>query len=253
MKRIALLVGVNKYACGSNLNGCLNDVLDLNAKLSKLGFDEITILNDADAATENWLAALEELISKGAAGDLLFHAHSHHGAQVKDRSEADGLAEVWCPPDFDWSPRHMIADKQMKALLDKLAPGALFEDWADCCHASDSLRGMAFKGESPRFLPNPEIDILSERQLISHLVVDARPGVVQLAACRSEQTSADALINGRYCGAFTHYALEVWEELGSPSLGALIDAVAPRLSRYGYSQRPEYVGSPENARRIVAG
>ena len=251
MKRIALLVGINKYDCGQNLNGCLNDVEALNTKLQKIGFDSIAILRDAEACAKNWLEALRELISMGSPGDMLFHAHSHHGAQIKDTSEADGLAEVWCPPDFDWSPEHMITDKQMKAALDMLNISALFTDWADCCHASDSLRGIAFKGALDRFIPNPDIDILGARQIVSHIVVDPRPNVLQLAACRSEQTSADAFIDGRYCGAYTHYGLEVWDEFIRPLNGELIDATALRLSRYGYGQRPEYVGTAENAKRFI--
>jgi len=225
---------------------------DIKKKLVSLGnIDEIVELLGPNMSTKNWLALLEKYIRDANPGDIVFHAHSHHGAQVSDSTETDGLAEVWCPDDFDWDPDHMIVDDQMDKLLSLLKPGAQFVDWADCCHAADSLRELMFKDEKAKFIPNFDLSSAIMRITSTPIDPDRRPGVTQLAACRSNQTSADACIGGHCCGAFTHYALEIWGELGSPAYGPLIDATVPRLSRYGYSQRPEFVGTADFANRII--
>lgn len=252
MSRIAILAGTNYEGQSHALRGCLNDMSDIKAQLKKINFEgQIIEVLSKDMTTQNWLSAIEEAVANAKPGDVIFHAHSHHGAQVQDEFEEDGLAEVWCPDDFDWSPERMIKDEQMRAILERLPVEALFVDWADCCHASDSLRTMPFKDEKPRFLANPALTAAAMTHIASTVVDPDYSRCIQLAACRSEQTSADARINGYYCGAFTHYALQVWSVDWYVKYGRLIDQSKQLLSRNGYSQSPEYCGNDINTERFM--
>jgi len=132
------------------------------------------------------------------------------------------------------------------SILKKLHEKARLVDWADCCHAAGSTRDLFYKDERPKFIPNNDVN---GRWIVkgTPVEVEDRPNIIQPAACRSNQTSADAFIDGSYCGAFTHYALEVLDE-GSICYGDLIDLTLQRLSRNGYSQCPEFCGTSENAK-----
>jgi len=63
---------------------------------------------------------------------------------------------------------------------------------------------------------------------------------VLLAACRDDQTAADATINGRPAGAFTHYLCQTLRSEGlSASRRTLIDRVGQALADAYFSQVPQ--------------
>ena len=115
MTNRALLVGINDYPSPNQLSGCLNDIDDMSAYLqSACGFEpgDIQTIADKQATTANILAALEAFASSLAPGDRALFHYSGHGAQMPTRTsgEIDGLDEVICPVDFDWSDAHAIRD-----------------------------------------------------------------------------------------------------------------------------------------------
>jgi hypothetical protein len=173
-------------------------------------------------------------------GDVLIHHHSHHGAQIKDNMESDGLAEVWCPDDFNWSPSNMITDDWMSELLwTNLPKGVRYVDIADCCHAGDSLRclNLYMADETAKFIPNPEVQKMKGQEVI--LRITGHHSGIQMAACRSGQTSADAFIENQYCGAFTYYFLKAWDQLQNPFYNQLVDRTAYLLAENHFEQIPE--------------
>ncbi len=243
MQAFITLAGTNYTGSSNALRGCLNDMDDGRTFFTSKGF---TILNDVrgkDLTTANWKEALLSMRSKinALTGPVLVgHMHSHHGTQLPDLSEADGLKEVWVPEDFDWSPERCIDDDWMAEYVKGYRAGVCYFDWADCCHAADSLRAFRNKNELPRFMPNPELS--AERVYVSHPMVvtgEDHRGIL-LAACRSDQTSADALIDGRYCGAFTNAMLRaIRNTSGGISYASLIMQATRILELRGFTQRPE--------------
>jgi hypothetical protein len=241
--RLALLVASNYDKSQFALRGCLNDMQMLEDKLTSLGVDGIVKLLGTDMTTSNWLDAMRGHAAKLSVNTIGFHGHSHHGSR-------HGASEVWCPDDFDGTEAKMIQDKQTRDIL-KTVKGR-WVDWADCCHAADSIRAITFKDEKLKFIPEDRSPILVSAigQMISSIadtVVDPEyaTNCLQLAACRSDQTSADAKIDGKYCGAFTFYGLRAWD--AKATYGSIIDKSKALLSRNGYAQSPEYCGSANNA------
>ncbi len=254
--RFAVLAGSNYKGTPNELHGCIQDVINMRAMLEAKGYTIIADLRDSDMSAENWLAALAEMQAKvnatsGAA--IAGHSHSHHGAQVRDLTgtEPDRLSEVYCADKFDWTPKTMITDKQMGRHVSGYRSGVIYWDLADCCHAGDSLRSLWCPGERPRYIPNPELKGFISN-LINPMVVsgEERKGIL-LAACRSNQTSADAVIDGKPCGAFTNAFLRAWGETPGASYRVLMAKATSILSLGGYDQRPE-LDCPTGAQELPA-
>ena len=64
-----------------------------------------------------------------------------------------------------------------------------------------------------------------------------------ISGCRSDQTSADALIDGRYNGAATYYLLRALRADPTLPLGKVVHAASQALNAAHYSQDPGTFGS----------
>ena len=71
MSKRALLVGINSYP-GCPLQGCVNDVHNMEAFLQGQGFETKHLL-DHDATTKNVIAELKSLIKSTKEGDSVEH------------------------------------------------------------------------------------------------------------------------------------------------------------------------------------
>jgi hypothetical protein len=111
-------------------------------------------------------------------------------------------------------------------------------------------RKLAFVTEQMRALRDtPVADDEFERRVLAvvgayekkHFGVDRLSGnTVLIAACRSDQTAADAHIGGSYNGAFSYYLAEVLSEMGANAGYAdLIREVGKRLYAGQYEQVPQ--------------
>jgi Caspase domain. len=71
---------------------------------------------------------------------------------------------------------------------------------------------------------------------------------ILLAACRENQTSADAFIGGGYHGAFTYFLVETIKELESMtsdkhlSYRRLVQETGEKLEKNGFEQIPQLEG-----------
>lgn len=227
VNKYALLVGINKYQePGNDLQGCVNDVMDMAELLtSEYGFnkDDIRILTDARATQQNILERLEWLVSDTKPGDLLVFHYSGHGAQIRDRKGDeldDHMTEILCPHDLDWD--NPFTDDMMAGIIKKTPEGSLFEFFSDSCHSKTQDRGMSqnphYK-KAKRIIPPPDIAWrgqgrgLKVKKFGTKGFNSTESGNVHitdlkdvlLSGCRDEQTSADAFFDGRYNGALTYY------------------------------------------------
>jgi hypothetical protein len=127
------------------------------------------------------------------------------------------MDELLCPCDMDWDGKYILDDK-LNDIFNRVPKGAHAEVFLDCCHSGTGLRDVTL-GRPPelgpehptldRFLPPPadisarvtgEEDDLAEPRNFRAVL---RGSVVLWTGCRSDQTSADAYIDGAYNGAFT--------------------------------------------------
>jgi len=252
MAQKAFLVGINKYP-GAPLNGCLNDIQDMSKYLSECGFKskDIRTLTDNMATTKAILDGLAWLVKGAIAGDRLFFQFSGHGVQVPTRNaaaEVDGLDEAICPVNFSWTDATTIRDKQFREIFATVPVGVSFLWVSDSCHSGDLSKDMPPAGQTPRtmFLPtgHPLADDMAKAKAFpKKKPVATRVNAALISGCTSRQTSADALIDGRYNGACTYYLLKILRSNPPAPLKDIVQLLNTELKINGYSQSPRLEGS----------
>lgn len=255
----AFTLGINAYP-GCPLSGCVFDTKNMGSVVALREIKNQRTLLDGDATTKNILDMLKWLAETPSGGRALFW-YSGHGAQVPtdDPSESDGLAECMCPVDFDWSPEHMIIDKQLVAVLGKMPPGVRFDWGSDSCHSGNLDRNISKRKNHPRRYPIPEamLQRIAQRHVQGHSVrslhgkframLGGRLDVGFASGCRSDQTSADTEVNGQPCGAFTWYFVEALKSLPlNASLSEVVSKTRTLLAQDGYDQVPQVEGTQGN-------
>jgi hypothetical protein len=246
----AFLVGINNYP-SSPLRGCVNDVHSFKALLlQKYGFKEanVRILLNSNATTKNMTDGLYWLASGAVPGDKRFHHFSGHGTQYPNASEDDGLSEVICPVDFDWSPGKMISDKAYYSIFSSMPKGVVLNWVSDSCHSGDLQRSLSFRARSRFMKPTHEILALlasrRKRIKLARSVTGSFLDVGFVSACRSDQTASDTNIGGTPCGALSWFMVKELRQAASDvPLDKLVESVRRQMSLSAYDQVPQVEGS----------
>jgi hypothetical protein len=274
MKNKALLVGINKYPDSQNeLRGCINDILDMEHLIAETNkvYDKQNIkkLTDRDATKKGIVTQLKWLLEGAEPGDQLLFHYSGHGAQAPTLNatiEPDGLDEIICPYDFDGSNNTTLRDKEFAQLFAGIPKGVHFVWISDSCHAEDLSRDLQMPGEPQYryFNGMMQIGMKHERkenegrinevnELSTFETYDASTIITAplngalLSACASHELSADAYIDNRFNGAFTHYLIKnLLQYSDSKSMQAIVQLVNIDLDKNGYDQNPESEGKLQN-------
>lgn len=251
----AFLLGINTYP-GAPLSGCVEDVTNAANFLvdeHKVREDDVRLLTDARATKAaimdrlNWLVQCEP-------GDQIYFHYSGHGTQVADRNhnaEVDGLDEVICPVDFAWDPNFYITDKELVAIFSKIPAGVSFNWCSDSCHSGDLTRDMPAHSSRNKFISPPADLAWRIRTARNKSIISSRSrGMIGnmldvgfISGCRSDQTSADTVINGRPCGAFTYYLLKNLRAMKDKPLKDVTRSIVADLAANGYTQQPQAEGA----------
>jgi hypothetical protein len=265
--RKALCVGINKFKnySSSNLQGCVNDATQMSGLLKALvGFADADVvkLTDEQATKANIMTNLQSMVADAKAGRLsnLVFSLSSHGTQVPDLSgdEPDRADEAFCPHDLaqagdQWDLKYVITDDELHDLFIQLPPTVLLEVYLDTCHSGTGLRDAdMLLDRRPRYLPPPSYEAFTKvrgrrsRGLARALAETAALSDKSLAhhvlwaACRSDQTSADAHIAGSWHGAFTYFFVkEMSASSNKLSRKAILTKVRADLEAGHYSQTPQ--------------
>ena len=209
----------------------------------------------------------------------VFH-FSGHGTYVPDRNgdEPDGRDEALVP--YDFTATGALTDDILRAAYNGFTPDTHLLLTMDCCHSGTITRNpvqdityrflpntyeeqQAFDAAARRAQAARDAHIrqamrdvradvsddewdrrykaAASRYDKQHFGVDKLNGnVVLLAACRDDQTAADARIGGDFNGAFTYYLTEVLREgAGRLTYGDLIKQVGQRLYANTFRQIPQ--------------
>jgi hypothetical protein len=255
MSKAALCVGINNYpGTGSDLHGCINDANAWAARFNSRGFTTDVLL-DEEATWERMTRSIEQVVAGAGAGDTVVITFSGHGSYVPDIDGDefdDERDEVICP--YDISKNRPLTDDQLYDLFSDRQGDVRTVLIADSCHSGSVARlapplGEAEPPERIRFLPPsvflPQEDITGLRGV----GLTARPRqrkheALLLAGCRDTETSADAFLDGRPCGAFSFYALEALDRVdeGATYL-QWMNAIRQLLPNQRFSQHPTMQGS----------
>lgn len=274
-KRKALCVGINNFKNypSAALQGCVNDANDMAAVLKDLfGFQsgDITILTDDKATKENIIHNLKDMVAGAKAGKYayLVFSMSSHGTQVPDvdgDEKADHADEAFCPHDLkqsgsNWDKKHIIVDDELHKLFVQLPDNVILEVFLDTCHSGTGLKGIdMLLDRNLRYLPPPSLEAYErvenkKSRGVARLFLDK--GIIHhilWAACRSDQTSADAHIGGSWHGAFTYYfCKEIRKCKNALSRKELLARIRADLRAGRYSQIPQLESEAANRSAIIS-
>jgi uncharacterized caspase-like protein len=217
--------------------------------------ENIRILTDSRATKKGILSALNWLLLGASAGDQILFQYSGHGAQIPSHSptiEKDGLDEIVCPYDFsgEAAAETAISDKEFASIFAKIPNGVHFVWISDSCHSEDLSRKHEFVGAittDTRFRRFNHNESTQQAEAIAPIVslgsAHSPLHGALLSGCASHQLSADAYINNRFNGAFTHYLIKNLSLYGQDaSMQEIVKYVNIDLMLNDYEQNPQSEG-----------
>lgn len=239
--KAALLVGINRYADGNNLRGCCNDVDNSFTVLTDIfGYEseQITVLKNEDATTENILEQLSILVGKLEEGDDGFFHFSGHGSQVadKDGDEADFKDELICPHDMDWRKRKYITDDDLAKIFSGIPNGAWLEVILDSCFSGTATKAAGRRHSKTILSPHlsSELPIRRMTRAVEHV-----GNHILWSACSENQTSSDAYLGGKFNGAFTYFWVKLFRENTNILRHQLLEKIRSKLKKWDFDQVPQ--------------
>ncbi|PNW47904.1 UNVERIFIED_CONTAM: hypothetical protein BEN50_11570 [Euhalothece sp. KZN 001] len=264
-RKLALLVGINRYSSATNLRGCVTDTISQRELLiHRFGFNPQDILMVSDESEikptrENILQAFQShLIDQAKPGDVAMFHFSGHGSRVLDRDSLteDGLSSTYVPQDRTRKQEGgniFVSDITGRTLFLLMAGVNTDRLTAvlDSCHSGGGTRGnyrvrslsSYFDSDQP-FSEELEYRNQLQAQLnlpASVLQKTLARGVI-LAATQPEQLAVDGSFEGFYAGVFT-YALThyLWQETEPRTVTIAFEEVARRTTQIStLGQNPQF-------------
>jgi metacaspase-1 len=251
MTRIAILAGINAYA-DAPLHGCLNDVDRLERRLA--GYvDSLITLRDDEATFSRLEDEWTRAVSHTQPNDRVILAFSGHGTLFASGHTSSGfpthLVQAICPFDYQEHWNSPFDDQVLHRCIKDLAKGAKLDLLLDSCHSGGGFRSPV----RPKFVVAPQqpdirwplpINRFGVKQIGEYYHVDPTMRHLVWSACRSDQTAADAVINGVNGGAFTScFDASINVHPGETNL-QIIEATNILLHGYGYEQIAQLEGPP---------
>ena len=230
-KKNALLIGINYIGTINNLTGCINDINDINFRITSKGFTNINILTDntlVKPTRNNILSAFKNLLVNSKAGDLLFFAYSGHGSYQNDNNgdETTGYDQLICPIDFK-----MITDDELKSIIQtNLKQGVTLFAMFDSCF-SGSVLDLKYQ-----YMDTLNYDNFSENDK----QLETNGNVFMISGCADNQTSDDSVINSKSNGAMTWSLLQSLNQQPNLSWRTLVKNMRDLLKKSDYEQVPQF-------------
>lgn len=232
----ALLVGINYIGTNNELNGCINDILNM-ADVLKIEFgykpENIIMMSDTTVIKPTRNNIIKELLNLilSDATDLYFH-YSGHGSQVKDVSgdEEDKMDECLVPIDYD--KNGMILDDELKGLLQCLNNDKKLTMVLDCCHSGSGV-DLSYNV----YERAGKLSLLNDYMIKNNIT---RGKVLCISGCKDNQTSADAFEAGTYQGALTYSLIRAITTINRPvrTIESVFRCMRATLIQNHYTQIP---------------
>ena len=240
MKR-ALLVGINYIGSDHQLNGCIQDVNNINTFIKTHGFDDVKLLTD-NTSEKPTVKSIETemawLINGSKQGDELFFYYSGHGAQVNMGNNVE--EDCIIPSDYTVSGV-ILEDWIYTNLASKVPKGVTLWAFTDCCH-SGTMFDLKYniqctpvqKNKNNTFNENDWNPNFTPLNITSK---DTIGDIYLFSGCQDSQTSTDLGIGG----AFTCCLLEFLNSnaLNTKTLQQMLFEINCRLMIKGFAQRSQ--------------
>jgi hypothetical protein len=267
MAKKALCVGINDYPYdGSDLNGCVNDARAW-AELLTGHYDfpqtDVKLLLDSQANKANVMAGLKDLLVGASSGDILVLTNSSHGTYVADKSGDESMYdEALCPYDC---ADNLIVDDDLRNLFSGLADGVRLTVISDSCFSgtvtrvavSENIPGLRTPDDRRARFLSPALrggKVLANpwkaRPRGKVKYPESKMKEVLLSGCTDKEYSYDAMIDGKYHGAMTYFALKTIREANYQITYAQLHSLLQyQLDDAGYPQHPQLEGRMKNKKR----
>ena len=193
----ALLIGINYLNTDYELSGCIHDIEQMKEFLETKGFNNFDMMNDltnVKPTRMNILNKIKNFISSAVDGDLLFIHFSGHGSYTYDvnKDEIDGNDEAIVSCDLEY-----IIDDEIKSIINQFSKNNVsIIGIFDSCH-SGTMLDLKY---NYKYLENTYIENKKD--------VECSGNVLMISGCMDNQTSSEAIINGKPQGALTATFIE---------------------------------------------
>lgn len=240
--RRALLIGINYIENPNNrLNGCINDIINIEKKLRstnpnlieyrKLSDDQSNAL--LKPTRKNIIDGINWLVSGLKSGESVFFHYSGHGGLTRDTSKDEKSGFDSCIYPIANGKIEMITDDELRVMLvSKIPSGSKCFAVLDCCHSGSAL-DLRYMYSAPEY---GKI-IVSQDEKYPKTTGD----VLFLSGCQDNQTAADTVdIKNIPTGALTNALLDVWTTYGiNIKFKYLLWDIRTSLKKAGYTQIPQ--------------
>lgn len=235
MSKFALLVGINYIGTQNELQGCINDVLNMkNILETKFGYKNFTVLTDntdVKPTKNNIMQNLKSLISNSQNySEILFH-YSGHGTQVADKNndEVDRKDEALVPLDF-MSSGFILDDDLYTIIKDAKCNTKII---LDSCHSATCI-------DLPYVSLFNSAGKLATQRKDKNTSINTRYDIFMISGCRDEQTSSDIydIATKKNCGALTNALVNLLTNNSNISLSLLLSSLNVILKYY--AQNPAF-------------
>lgn len=238
MEKRAVLIGVNNYNNGKCLKGCVNDVenmLDYLIEIRGFKKNNILVLTNDNATTENIKMYLENLINVTEEGDSILLYFSGSGTQIQNFDTDDTRKfDVLCPCDFD-TKQNYISANLLKDLFSIIDYDVFVELILDCSYSGKGTRPFT---KTKQITQNPKVSKNSNPFKIRYAFKKLLGKTVVWESCSENGISSDAFVNGKYQGAFTAYYLDTVKKYPTLSKEETLKEVIFQLKNFNFQQLP---------------
>jgi hypothetical protein len=199
------LIGIDYVGDRYELNGCVNDINNMNSLISSLGFKDIKVLKDrgnlntsSHPTAHNIKLELDRLCN-GKPNQQLYAHYAGHGIGTPDNNgdEIDGRDECLVPKNYT---RGYIRDDDIALLIRDLHKTSKLDMCFDCCH-SGTICDLPYNyeyrnGKVIRTYSKASANPFLNRNDIGEIVV--------MSGCLDKQTSKEIRwLSGQKEGAFS--------------------------------------------------
>jgi hypothetical protein len=263
-RKLALLIGINKYPQNLALDGCLTDVeLQKELLIYRFGFQESDILTLTDeqatrVAIEN--AFLNHLVKDAKPSDVVVFHFSGYGSRIKLNAPEEAIANTLIPFDGIYlsqnSPTVNCLLEETLMLLWRSLTTRVTAILDTSYHApiiapSTASRIRAYQMPAQAELATAELDF--QKELKSKSISEGTPALLLSATSNPKELAREILFSGFSAGLFT-YALTqyLWEATPPTTIIHTLSRVGSSIRQLDGKQQPALLNSKKNQSKLFS-